>query len=217
MPQNVGGFKIMADLKELFGEEMFGKIDSIVKEKGLNIIVDNKENPNFIPKSRFDEVIGQKNQVKSQADELIKQLDELKKSVKGNEEFTKTIEELQKKNLDWEGKYKNTLLESAIKIKATTEKAKDAGDLIKFLDVSKLEIDDSGNVKGLEEQLKTLKESKSYLFDTGTNPNQTTNPAGTAHKTELQQLEEAYAQAIKTNNTVLQIMLKNKIFKLTKK
>ena len=189
------------DYKEVFGEEIAPKIESIVKEKGLNLIVDNKEKPEYIPMSRFTEVITQKNQVKAQADELIKQLDELKKTVKGNEEFTKTIEDLQKKNIDWESKYKNTLLESAIKIKATTEKAKDTGDLIKFLDTSKLEIDETGNVKGLDEQLKVLKESKSYLFDIGGNPNPTTNPAGNPNqKTAREQYDEAVKKAYANPN-----------------
>ena len=152
--------------KEIFGE-IWDQVTSVAKEKGVNLIVDNKEKPEYIPKSRFDEIIGQKNLIKTQADELAQQLDTLKKSAKGNEELTKTIEELQKKNGDWEGKYKNTLLESSIKIKAVTEKAKDASDLIKFLDISKLEIDETGNVKGLDDQLKVLKETKPYLFDLG--------------------------------------------------
>lgn len=203
--------------KELFGEEIGTQIETIVKEKGLNLIIDNKEKPEYIPKSRFDEVIGSKNELKTQVSELSAQLEGLKKSAKGNEELTKQIEELQKNNTAWESKYKSTLLESAIKIKAVSEKAKDPGDLIKFLDTSKLEIDEQGNVKGLDDQLKTLKESKSYLFDTFT-PNPGTNPPGGGGntKTELQQLEEQYTEALQKGQTALAIALKNKIFALKK-
>lgn len=150
--------------KEIFGEELWTKIEPLVKEKGLNLILDNKEKPEYIPKSRFDEVIGQKNLVKSQADELAQQLDSLKKSAKGNDELTKQIEELQKKNGEWEGKYKDTLLSGVIKVEAMRAKAKDPADVIAFLDKSKLEVIEDGSIKGLEEQLKRLQETKPYLF-----------------------------------------------------
>lgn len=206
------------DYTELFGAELAPKLEAIVKEKGLNLIIDNKEKPEYIPKSRFDEVIGSKNELKTQVGELSNQLETLKKSAKGNEELTKTIEDLQKKNGDWEGKYKATLLESAIKIKASTEKAKDVGDLLKFLDFSKLEVDEAGAVKGLDEQLKVLKESKSYLFDIGTNPNPSPNPNGDPNKkTELQALELEHQNALKAKNMPLAVMIKNKISALQNK
>jgi hypothetical protein len=204
--------------KEIFGEELWKQIEPIVTEKGLNLIVDNKNQPNYIPKSRFDEVNGSKNELKTQVGELSNQLDLLKKSAKGNDELTKQIEDLQKRNGDWEGKYKATLLESAIKIKAMAEKAKDAGDLIKFLDLSKLEIEESGNVKGLEDQLKLLKESKSYLFETAAG-NPPPNPAngGGNTKTEEQQLIDGHAEAMKNGNIALAIALKNKLIALQHK
>lgn len=203
------------DYKELFGEELGTQIETTVKEKGLNLIIDNKEKPEYIPKSRFDEVIGSKNELKTQVSELSAQLEGLKKAATGNEELTKKIEELQKQNGEWEGKYKNTLLTSAIKIKAVSEKAKDPGDLIKFLDTSNLEIDEEGNVKGLDEQIKTLKESKSYLFETvggGSGANPASGSGNT--KTELQQLEEEYE---KTTSMAAKVALKNKIWALKNK
>lgn len=206
--------------KEIFGEELWTKIEPVVKEKGLNLILDNKEKPEFIPKSRFDEVIGQKNLVKSQADELAQQLETLKKAHKGNEELTKTIEELQRKNGDWEGKYKDTLLSGAIKMEALKLKAKDPGDVIAFLDKSKLEIADDGTIKGLDEQLKKLQESKPYLFGEANPPpagGGGANPAGSGSKTELQKLEDELVEAQKKGNMPLVIALKNKIFNLNKK
>lgn len=205
--------------KEIFGD-VWEQVEAVAKEKGVNLIVDNKEKPSYIPKSRFDEIIGSKNELKAQVGELSGQLELLKKAAKGNEDLTKQIDELQKKNGDWESKYKNTILESAIKLKAVQDKAKDPGDLVKFLDLSKLEIDEQGAVKGLDEQLIVLKEQKSYLFDTGSNnppPQQPPNPAGGQQLSELQQLEEQYAKAQKQGNTAMQITLRNQIFALNKK
>lgn len=200
-------------IKGIVGEELYTQIVSKLGDKKIDVISDN-----YIPKSRFDELVGQKNLVKTQADELGQQLETLKKASKGNEELTKTIEQLQKQNGDWEGKYKSTLLESAIKIKAMSEKAKDPSDLLKFLDASKLEITETGEVKGLEEQLKTLKESKAYLFDVagGTPP---PNPAGGGGntKTDEQTLKDGYTEAIKNGNNALAISLKNKLFDMQNK
>ena len=205
--------------KEIFGEELWVQIEKTVSEKGLNLILDTKEKPNYIPKSRFDEVIGSKNELKTQVGELSNQLNTLKESVKGNEVFTKQIEELQKKNGDWESKYKNTLLESAVKITAVREEAKDSNDFVKFLDMSKLEITDDGTVKGLAEQIAKLKETKSYLFDLG-NPTGSSgaNPPGAGNqKTEMQQLEDSYNEAMSKGNTPLAIAIKNKIVNIINK
>lgn len=204
--------------KEIFGE-LWEQVQGIVKERGLNLILDNKEKPEYIPKSRFDEVIGSKNELKSQVTELSSQFEALKKSAVGNETLTKQIEDLQKQNGDWEGKYKQTLLESSVKLKAVTEKAKDANDLVKFLDLSKLEVAEDGTVKGLDEQIAKLKETKAYLFDLGTTPSGSgANPAGAgAHKTEEQQLSDAYTEAIKAGNMPLAIALKNKLVALSNK
>ena len=204
--------------KEVFGEELWSQIETTVKEKGLNLIVDNKEKPEYIPKDRFNEVIGSKNELKAQVSELSAQLETLKKASKGNDELTKTIEELQKKNGEWEGKYKNTLLESAIKIKAMSEKAKDAGDLIKFLDTSKLEIDETGNVKGLDEQLKTLKESKSYLFDVAQQNNNTgANPAAGSGNTNPTTKEQYNALLTEISKNPGDASLMQKLFLLKEK
>lgn len=149
----------------MFGEEIAAKISEVVKEKGLNLILDNKEKPEWIPKDRFNEVIGSKNELKTQVGELTGQLENLKKNAKGNEELTKAIEDLQTRNGEWEQKYKRNIIESAVKFKALQEKAKDAADLMKFIDLNALEIDEDGNIKGVDEAISTLKESKAYLFD----------------------------------------------------
>ena len=81
--------RYIMDYKEIFGEELGTQIETVITEKNLNLIIDDKEKPNFIPKARFDEVIGSKNQYKTQASELTSELETLKKSAKGNAELEK--------------------------------------------------------------------------------------------------------------------------------
>lgn len=201
------------DYKELFGEELGTQLEQIATEKKINLIVDDKEKPTYIPKSRLDEVIGVRNELKTQVGELTNQLEELKKASNGNEELTTKITELQTKNTEWENKYKSSLLENAIKLQAIQNKAKDPTDLHKFLDASKLEITEDGSIKGLQEQLDTLKESKKYLFDESTKTITGTNPPNNNNvTTEEGKLKDAYNQALKEGNLALAISLKNKLF-----
>lgn len=192
------------DYKEIFGEELGTQIETVVTEKGVNLIVDNKDKPNYIPKARFDEVIGSKNELKSQVSELTSQLEGLKKSAKGNDELTKQIEELQGKNSEWEKKYQSEILENAVKFKALQEKARDISDLTKFIDMSKLEFGEDGAVKGLDEQINYLKENKSYLFESSQPQNNTpaNPPSGGASNvlSEKEKYFELQKQAINNPN-----------------
>lgn len=201
------------DYKEIFGEELAGQIEGIIKEKGLNLIVDDKEKPNFIPKDRFNEVIGSKNELKAQVGELSNELESLKKTAKGNDDLTKAIEELQSKNNEWESKYNRNLIENAVKMQALQHKALDPDDLAKFLDYDNLVLEESGNVKGLMEQISALKESKSYLFeaDKPATNNNATNPTNVVVQKGI---EEQYQDALKSGNQPLAIALKNRMYNL---
>jgi hypothetical protein len=220
MPQNMKEKKDM-NYKELFGSELAGKIEEIIKEKGVTLILDDSKNPSYIPKSRFDEVIGQKNGLKEQVTELTSQLAGLKKSAAGNEELTKKLQDLEKNNSEWESKFKKAQIESAVKIKAMSEKAKDPTDLLKFIDISSVEFGKDGELKGIEELITGLKEKKSYLFDSQEKPappkKDGINPAGGQEilkSGKIAQLETALQSAIESRNTQLQISLQNELWKL---
>lgn len=199
------------DYKEIFGEELGTQIEGVIAEKNINLIVDDKEKPAYIPKSRFDEVIGSKNELKSKVSTLTDELEGLKKSAKGNEELTNAIQELQNKNTEWETKYNKTLIDNAVKMQALHHKALDPSDLAKFLDYNELSLDEEGNVKGLKEQIDGLKETKAYLFEQAkqTNNNTATNPVNVVVNKDL---DEQYNDAIKNGNQALAIALKNKMF-----
>lgn len=199
------------DYKEIFGEELATQIEGVIAEKNINLILDDKEKPAYIPKNRFDEVIGSKNELKSKVSTLTDELEVLKKSAKGNEELTQAIQELQNKNQDWETKYNKTLIDNAVKMQALHHKALDPSDLAKFLDYSNLTLDEEGNVKGLKEQIDGLKETKAYLFEQEkqSNNNTATNPVNVVIKKDIQ---EQYDDAIKNGNQALAIALKNKMY-----
>lgn len=138
---------------------------------------------NMIPKHRFDEVNEEKKELKNQLDERDAQLKELKAKASGNEELTAKITELEKLNKttkeDYEAKMTALRKETAIELKLKDEKAKSVKAVKALLDLEKVSLD-GDKLIGLEEQLKSLKESDAYLFGedklTGRDPHKDSDP-----------------------------------------
>jgi predicted RNase H-like nuclease (RuvC/YqgF family) len=122
----------------------------------------------FVPKHRFDEVNEAKKQLAEQLQERDNQLSQLKKAAGDNEELRKQIEALQNENKEREKEYQGRLrdmaITTAIKL-AVAGEAHDPDLVASLIDKSKVEVDEQGNIKaGLEDQIKSLRESKAFLF-----------------------------------------------------
>lgn len=126
-----------------------------------------KELEGFVPKTRFDEVNTSKKQLETDIKERNTQLETLKKSVGDNEELKTQIATLQadnkKKDEDYQTQLKELQVSNAIKL-AIADKAQDAELVAGLFDKSKLILGEDGKITGLDEQLKSLKESKGFLF-----------------------------------------------------
>lgn len=96
-----------------------------------------------------------------------KQLEDLKNTAGDNVELQKQITDLQTENNAAKEKYeadmKELKLSTAIKL-AIGEAAQDADLVSSLFDRTKLILTDDGKITGLEEQLKTIRESKPFLF-----------------------------------------------------
>ena len=125
-----------------------------------------EELKSYIPKARFDEVNEAKKQAEKDRDTVNGQMEELKKSAGVSEELKGQIETLQAENKAAKEKYvadmKDLALTNAIKL-ALAGKVHDEGLAAGLVDKAKLVID-GDKVVGLDEQIKTLKESKTFLF-----------------------------------------------------
>lgn len=118
----------------------------------------------YVPKSRFDEV----NEAKKQAEALIterdNQISELKKSEGANDELKKQIEQLQAENAKNAEALKQTKIDSAIALALKDAGARNIKAVLPFITAN--ELNDDGTVKGLDEQIKSLKEGEnSFLFN----------------------------------------------------
>lgn len=141
-----------------------------------------EELKNFIAKTKFDELAESKKSLETQVTDRDKQLETLKKSTGDIEAMKKQIETLQEENKTsktaYEGKIKQMRIDNAVNSALTTNKAKNATAVKALLDLKDAEIDDAGNVKGLDKQIKKLVESEdtAFLFDKADPNNQTPPP-----------------------------------------
>ncbi len=127
----------------------------------------------YVTKERFNEVNEAKKDLEGQVSERDKQLETIKKSTGDIEGLKTKIEELQTANktsaTEYETKLKDLQFSNAIKL-AIADKAQDVDLVAGLFDKSKLILGDDGKITGLDEQVKTLQESKSFLFKTAANP-----------------------------------------------
>ena len=121
----------------------------------------------YVTKERFNEVNEAKKDLEGQVVERDKQLDSLKKSTGDVEGLKKQIGDLQTANktstAEYETKLKDLQFTNAIKL-AIADKAQDVDLVAGLFDKSKLILSEDGKITGLDEQVKTLQESKAFLF-----------------------------------------------------
>lgn len=154
-------------LKQL--KEKLGDLYEQVEEATSDFEVDLSEQK-FIPYNRFKEVNEQVKDYKTQIDEREKQLKTLAEQSKGNEELQKRIAELQLENdkakNDYEHKIKARELDYTIETLAMKNKVRNAKAFRALLDLENIGDDFSK----LDEQVKAIKESDSYLFEIDKEP-----------------------------------------------
>lgn len=154
----------------------------------------------YIPKTRFNEVNEAKKQLETDLKTRDEQLEDLRKNSGDNTELKAQLETLQAENKaakeQYEADMKNLKLETAIKL-AVGETAQDADLVAGLFDKSKLVLSEDGKVSGLDEQLKTLKEEKAFLFKVDTNLTQKSSYAPQGGKTPEKGLA---AQIAETRN-----------------
>jgi len=122
----------------------------------------------MIPKERFDEINNAKKTLEDQVKNHETQLKDLQDKAKGNEELQTTITELQQANetakTEYEQQLKNERMNAALKL-SLHSKVHDVDLVTGLIDKSTIELSEDGKVtKGLDEQLKPLQDSKSFLF-----------------------------------------------------
>lgn len=161
------------DLKDLLkglDDSVIEQVQKTVKEntKSLSakLFIDG-DGEHYVPHARFDEVVSQRDKANSSITSYKSQLEELSKQVEEGSAAQATIQDLTAK-LDAQSKLaKSAIIESRLQ-PLIQDSIAPASDILGFMDVSKIFVNDDGSVTGLEEQLKEVKDAKKYLFKENT-------------------------------------------------
>lgn len=123
---------------------------------------------NYVTKARFNEVNEENKTLKASVSERDKQLEELKKSSGDNADLKKQIETLQQQNAEQQKAHTEELnrlkLDNAVDTALTAAGAKNVKAVKALLNSETLKLGDDGKLTGLDEQLKAIQKSDSYLF-----------------------------------------------------
>lgn len=154
----------MAKLKEILGEAFNALSEELRNKYKETDLVDSSE---YVPKDRFTQVNKEKNDYKNQITDRDKQLEDLKEKAKGNEELTTEIQKLKDANAqtttDYEAKIKQMEFDTKFDNALSGYNPQNVKAVKALLDMEKVKLD-GDTILGLEEQIKALKESDSYLF-----------------------------------------------------
>lgn len=141
----------------------FGDVQTQLQALGYDVIINNRANAEFIPASRFAEVISQRDGYKTQLDQAVKDLEKLKGMDNIPEEAQSQIDSLIQANQSLIDSLKEANLNLAVVTKF--DDAINPSDILQFIDKSKLKVDKDGKVtSGLDEEHERLKGEKPYLF-----------------------------------------------------
>jgi hypothetical protein len=151
-------------LKDLLGEDLYNQVMQKAGDSKIAIVSDG----NWFPKDKFDQVNSDNKDLKKQLKDRDGQLSDLKTKVTGNEDLTKQINDLTEQNkktaADYQAKLDQQSFDFALKDALSGAKAKNPKAVEALLNKDSIKLD-GDKLLGLDEQLKTIKESDSYLFD----------------------------------------------------
>lgn len=144
------------------------QIDKIMSEHGTTV--------NTI-KGERDNLATERDNLKNEIKNRDGQITALEKTAGSAEDIQKELQRVKDENTKWESKYAGTVLDAKIQL-AVAKDANDANDILFFIKKDGLKLAEDGSVEGLEDQLKSLKESKPYLFNASAHQQETPPPGG---------------------------------------
>lgn len=176
--------QLLAGLDDATIQKVEQTIKSNAKELEAKIFIDG-DGEHYVPHTRFDEVVTQRDQANASFAEQKEQLEKLSKQVEEGSDAQTTIKTLQEKLAAQSKLAKMATIETKLH-PLVTDSIAPVGDLLGFMDLEKIVVSEDGSVSGLTEQLASVRETRSYLFkqtdvESENNPAKKTPGAGTGN------------------------------------
>lgn len=154
--------QLLAGLDDTTIQKVEQTIKSNAKELEAKIFIDG-DGEHYVPHARFDEVVTQRDQANASFAEQKEQLEKLSKQVEEGSDAQTTIKTLQEKLAAQSKLAKMATIETKLH-PLVNDSIAPVSDLLSFMEVEKILVNEDGTVLGLEEQLKSVREARSYLF-----------------------------------------------------
>jgi len=161
---------IHESIKKLLGEDLTKQIEEALKGKGkdgkdVDLVIGN--DGSYVPADKYDALKSQS----ASAEKALKAAADALKAIGGSGDPAKIADDVKAaqdtiKNLqdNHAAEIKKIQKNTALRL-ALAGQAHDPADIISLLDLEKIEVDESGNLKSdLESLVKPIKETKPYLF-----------------------------------------------------
>lgn len=170
---------IIEGIKSLLGDELSAQVEAALKGKGkdgkdVDLVIGN--DGSFVPADKYNGA----NSGKTSAENALKAAAEALKAIGGTGDPAKIADDVKNAqttiaNLQatHDAEIKKISKNAALRM-ALNGKVHDPSDIIGLLDLDKIDVDDTGNLKtDLDPLLKPIKESKAYLFTEPAKPGAT--------------------------------------------
>ena len=137
-------------------------INGNAKKLDAKLFIDG-DGEHYVPHARFDEVVNQRDSANSSIKDYQAQIEELGKQVEAGSQAETTINDLKTKLSTQTELAKRATIETRLH-PLVKDSIAPVSDILGFMDVEKILVNEDGTVSGLDEQLKSVRESRSYLF-----------------------------------------------------
>lgn len=195
----------MEFLKEILGEELFNQFMEKVNahngneaNKDNQIKLGNLGTGEYVSKLKYDDIVQQLSGKQTEIDTANGLIAELKKATKGDEALQGKVTSYETQVKQLQEELKKTQLESAVKVALLGAKVTDIDYMaFRLNEKGDLELDDQGNIKGIEDKIAGLKTQYPKFFEDVKKEEIEPNPLPKPEDRETE--PQSLADAIKAN------------------
>ena len=178
----------MPTLEEVLGSDLYAQVETKLKAHANDFKLANLADGQYVSKAKYDADLQAKDTRITELTDQVKKFDGV------------DIKKLQSEVTDWEKKYNEDIekarIASAVQLAVAKSGTRSDKALIGMLDMSKVSINDKGEVTGLDDQIAAIRKDNAFLFEADPEPKKDVDLGSdhTGHgKDKIETLEDAVA------------------------